>query len=234
MKRLLAVLTLVLALYVPAYALSDEEYIRLKRYPAFAEADRSLASAYNDAKDAMTHLAFEDLRESQREWIDYGRDREARRLIRQNYSRVEAYTEVTRRRTAYIRQQISEHSARTPRPRPSTTRPSTTRPSEPRPRPNRVNADEFAGQYSKGKEVYMAVEWINRTERFMSVRLRCRDEEWTGRGRLHGRELTVESGSKSVTLYFSDDYTIRVNTNEAFRRAMDFDAEGTYKRIYGN
>lgn len=80
----------------------------------------------------------------------------------------------------------------------------------------------------------MAVEWINRTERFMSVRLRCRDEEWTGRGRLHGRELTVESGSKSVTLYFSDDYTIRVNTNEAFRRAMDFDAEGTYKRIYGN
>ena len=229
MKRLFAALALILALYVPAHALSDEEYIRLKRYPAFAEADRSLASAYNDAKDAMTHLAFEDLRESQREWIDYGRDREARRLIRQNYSRVEAYTEVTRRRTAYIRQQISEHSARTPRPRPSTTRPS-----EPRPRPNRVNADEFAGQYSKGKEVYMAVEWINRTERFMSVRLRCRDEEWTGRGRLHGRELTVESGSKSVTLYFSDDYTIRVNTNEAFRRAMDFDAEGTYKRIYGN
>ena len=229
MKRLFAALALILALYVPAHALSDEEYIRLQRYPAFAEADRSLASAYNDAKDAMTHLAFEDLRESQREWIDYGRDREARRLIRQNYSRVEAYTEVTRRRTAYIRQQISEHSARTPRPRPSTTRPS-----EPRPRPNRVNADEFAGQYSKGKEVYMAVEWINRTERFMSVRLRCRDEEWTGRGRLHGRELTVESGSKSVTLYFSDDYTIRVNTNEAFRRAMDFDAEGTYKRIYGN
>ena len=234
MKRLLAALALILALYVPAYALSDEDYIRFRRNPAFAEADRSLASAYNDAKDAMTHTAFEDLRESQREWIDYGRDREARRLIRQNYSRVEAYTEVTRRRTAYIRQQISEHSARTPRPRPSTTRPSTTRPSEPRPRPNRVNADEFAGQYSKGKEVYMAVEWINRTERFMSVRLRCRDEEWTGRGRLHGRELTVESGSKSVTLYFSDDYTIRVNTNEAFRRAMDFDAEGTYKRIYGN
>ena len=241
MKRLLAVLALILALYVPAHALTDEEYIRLKRYPAFAEADRSLASAYNDAKDAMIRSAFEDLRESQREWIDSGRDREARRLIRQDYSRVEAYTEVTRRRTAYIRQQISEHSARTPRPRPSNprpSRPSTTRPSasssEQGVRPDRRNVDSFTGQYSKGREVYMAVEWINRSERFMGVRLRCGNEEWLGRGRLHGREITAESGSKSITLYFSEDYTVRVEPNEAFNRAMDFDAEGRYRRIYSD
>ncbi|MBQ7216222.1 MAG: hypothetical protein IJS39_09600 [Synergistaceae bacterium] len=232
MKRLLAVLTLVLALYVPAYALSDEEYIRLKRYPAFAEADRSLASAYNDAKDAMIHSAFEELRESQRDWIDSGRDREARRLMREDYSRVEAYTEVTRRRTAYIRQQISEHSARTPRPRPSNPRPSTTRPSVTRPSAPRRTADEFTGYFSSSEGVYMAVEWINRADRFMGVRLRCRDEEWFGRGRLHGRELTAESGNKSVTLYFADDHTVRVEPNSAFNRAMDFDAEGRYKRIY--
>ena len=225
MKRLLAVLTLVLALYVPAYALSDEEYIRLKRYPAFAEADRSLASAYNDAKDSMIHSAFEDLRDSQREWIDYGRDREARRLMRQDYSRAEAYTEVTRRRTAYIRQQISEHSARIQR-----TRPSAPRPSRPRPRASEI--DPFTGYFNNDEGVYMAVEWINRADRFMGVRLRCRDEEWFGRGRLHGRELTAESGNKSVTLYFADDHTVRVEPNSAFNRAMDFDAEGRYKRIY--
>ena len=126
MKRLLAALTLILALYVPAYALSDEDYIRFKRNPSFAEADRSLASAYNDAKDAVSHSDFEELRDSQREWIDSGRDREARRLMREDYSRLEAYTEVTRRRAAYIRHFISEHSARRPRTTPTrSTRPST-------------------------------------------------------------------------------------------------------------
>ncbi len=224
MKRLLAAVALILALYVPAYALSDEDYIRFKRNPAFAEADRSLASAYNDAKDSMTHNAFEDLRESQREWVEYGRDREARRLMREDYSRVEAYTEVTRRRVAYIKQQIAEHSARTPRPRPSTPRPTT--------RPRAAEVDPFTGYFNNGEGVYMAVEWINRTERFMGVRLRYRDEEWFGRGRLHGRELTAESGNKYVVLYFVDENTIRVEPNSAFNRAMDFDASGRYKRNY--
>ena len=229
MKRLLSALVLILALYVPAHALSDEEYIRLKRHPAFAEADRSLASAYNDAKDAMTHTAFEDLRESQRDWIDSGRDREARRLMRQDYSRVEAYTEVTRRRVAYIRQQISENSARIPRSRPSEPRPSRPRPSSPR-----STADEFTGYFDKGGDVYMAVQWINRSERFMGVRLRCRDEEWFGRGRMHGSEVTAESGNKTVTLYFVNENTIRVETNGAFKRAMDFDADGRYIRRHSN
>ncbi|MBQ7544127.1 MAG: DUF1311 domain-containing protein [Synergistaceae bacterium] len=227
MKRLLAALTLILALCVPAHALSDEEYIRLKRSPAFAEADRSLASAYNDAKDAMSYSAFEELRESQREWIDYGRDQEASRLMRQDYSRVEAYTEVTRRRTAYIRQQISEYSARTPR-----NRPSTPRPAEPRRNPNRPDFDIFTGQFSKDDDVYMSVQWVNKSSRLMGVRLRCGDEEWFGKGRLHERELTAEAGSKSVTLYFVNANAIRIETNEAFNRAMDFNAEGRYTRLY--
>ena len=229
MKRLLSALVLILALYVPAHALSDEEYIRLKRHPAFAEADRSLASAYNDAKDAMTHTAFEDLRESQRDWIDSGRDKEARRLMRQDYSRVEAYTEVTRRRVAYIRNQIAEHSARIPR-----TRPSRPRPSAPAPHPERPNADAFTGQYSKGRDVYMAVQWINRSQNVMGVRIRCRDEEWIGKGRLHGREFTAEAGSKSLTLHFINANTVDVEPNEAFNRAMDFDAEGRYRRLHSN
>ena len=226
MKRLFAALALILALYVPAHALSDEEYIRLKRYPAFAEADRSLASAYNDAKDSMTRSAFEELRDSQREWLDSGRDREARRLIRQDYSRVEAYTEVTRRRTAYIRQQISEHSARIPSTRPSRPRPGTTRPSTSQGR----TADQFTGYFNKDGNIYMAVQWVNRSKRFMGVRLRYRDQEWFGRGYLHGRELTVESGSSSVTLDFVNEDNIRVSTNEAFQRRMEFDAEGRYRR----
>ena len=224
MKRLLTAVILVMVLCVPAFALSDEEYIRLKRSPAFAEADRSLASAYNDAKDAMNYTDFEELRESQREWIDSGRDREARRLMREDYSRVEAYTEVTNRRVAYIRNEIARHSARTPRPRPSTQRPA----------PQRVTPDSFTGQFSNGKDVYMSVQWVNKSQRFMGVRLRYRDEEWFGRGSLHGRELTAESGRKSVTLHFVNENTVTVETNEAFNRAMDFDAEGRYRRLHSN
>ena len=225
MKRLLAALILILALYVPAYALSDEDYIRFKRNPAFAEADRSLASAYNDAKDAMTHSDFEDLRESQREWIDSGRDREARRLMREDYSRVEAYTEVTRRRTDYIRREISKHSARTPK-----TRPSSQRPSRPE-HDNLREADDFTGYFSKSGEIYMAVQWVNRSQRFMGVRLRYRDEEWFGRGYLHGRELTVEAGRASVTLNFVNKDVIQVSTNEIFQNRMDINAEGRYRRM---
>ena len=220
MKRFLTAIILVMVLCVPAFALSNEDYIRFKRYPAFAEADRSLTSAYNDAKDSMSYTDFEELRESQREWIDSGRDREARRLMREDYSRVEAYTEVTNRRVAYIRNEIARHSARTPRPRPSTQRPTT----------QRFDPDSFTGQFNNGKDVYMAVQWINKSQNFMGVRLRYRDEEWFGRGRLHGRELTAESGRKTVTLHFVNENTIRVETNEAFERAMEFDAEGRYRR----
>ena len=219
MKRLLTAIVLVMVLCVPAFALSDEEYIRLKRYPAFAEADRSLASAYNDAKDAMNYIDFEELRKSQREWLDSGRDREARRLMRENYSRVEAYTEVTNRRVAYIRNETARHSARTPRRRPAAAQ---------RPAPQRPDYDSFTGYFHNDNGVYMAVQWINRP--VMGVRLRYRDEEWFGRGRLHGRELTAESGRKSVTLHFVNANTIRVETNEAFDRAMGFEAEGRYRR----
>ena len=209
MKRLLAALILILALYVPAHALSDEDYIRLKRYPAFAEADRELTQAYNKAKESMTYADFQELRESQREWIESGRDREARRLMREEYTRVEAYTEVTRNRAAYIRREISEHSESASRPRPS---------------------NAFTGYFNNGKDVYMVVQWINKLQDFMGVRFRYRDEEWFGRGKLHGRELTAESGNKSVTLHFVNANTIRVETNEAFNLAMGFDAEGRYRR----
>ena len=222
MKRLLAALTLILALYVPAHALSDEDYIRLKRYPAFAEADRELTQAYNKAKESMTYADFQELRESQREWIESGRDREARRLMREEYTRVEAYTEVTRNRAAYIRREISEHSESASRPRPSTQRPRT--------RAQEQDSDAFTGYFNNGKDVYMVVQWINKLQDFMGVRFRYRDEEWFGRGKLHGKELTAESGNKSVTLHFVNANTIRVETNEAFNLAMGFDAEGRYRR----
>ena len=230
MKRILAALTLILALSVPAHALTDEEYIRLKRAPTFAEADRELTRAYNAAKDSMTYSAFEELRESQREWLESGRDTEARRLMREEYSRIEAYTEVTRRRAAYIRQEISEHSA-------GTSRSSTQKTSTPRqstPRQSRQDSDTFTGYFDNGNDVHMSVQWINKTQRVMGVRLRCSDEEWFGKGRLNGRELTVEAGSKSVTLHFVNANAIRVETNEAFDRAMDFNAAGRYRRMYSD
>ena len=219
MKRLLTALALIMVLCVPAHALTDAEYIRLKRSPEFTQADRELTKAYNDAKDSMRASDFEKLRDEQREWIDYGRDEHARSLMRNDdYSRIEAYTEATRARTREIRKAIAD----SPRPR-----------TRPRPRPEPQTVD-YSGYFNKGKDVYMSVQYINKADKFMGVRLRYRDEEWFGRGRLHGKELTASSGNKSVTLYFVNNNTINVETNEAFNRAMGFDAEGRYRRNNGN
>ncbi len=165
---------------------------------------------------------FERLRDEQREWLDYGRDEHARRLMRNDYSRIEAYTEATRVRTREIRKAVADSPRPRPRPRPST---NTNTRSEP-------SIDGFTGYFNNGNDVYMSVQWINRAERFMGVRLRHRDEEWFGRGRLRGKELTAESGNKIVTLYFVNNNNIRVETNESFKRAMEFDAEGRYRRNY--
>lgn len=237
MKRLLAALTLILTLYVPAHALSNEEYSRLRRDSAFAEADRELLRVYSSAKASMTHTAFEELRESQREWLDYGRDQAARRLMRQDYSRAEAYTEATRRRTAYIRHEISSSSARPSHPSTSVSRPSApsygiSRPSAPRPNiPSYDEADKFIGDFSKGDGgIKMSVQWYNRSAGIMEIRLTYHNDEWIGRGRLHGKDLIAESGRSSLEVRFINENTVHASMTKEFQREFRFNAEGMYKR----
>ena len=60
MKRLLFVLTLMLVLSAPAFALSDAEYLRMKKSSKFfADADMFSSDAYGNVKDVMPRSEFE-------------------------------------------------------------------------------------------------------------------------------------------------------------------------------
>lgn len=98
MKRFMSALVLITVLCVPAFALSDAEFLEMKEDPKFAEADSQLNTAYNNAKKSMTKAHFAHLKELQLNWIQYGRDEEAERLMEEGHSRLSAYTEVTKSR----------------------------------------------------------------------------------------------------------------------------------------
>ena len=99
MKRLLSIVAVVLVFAVPAFALSDAEYLRMKKSSAdFAEADEFLSDAYNNVKSVMSRSEFASIKEEQREWIKSGRDEAARAFMDEGYSKVEAYTKATEER----------------------------------------------------------------------------------------------------------------------------------------
>lgn len=106
MKRFLSALALIMLLCVPAFALSDGEYLKMKKDPAFKTADGHLSKAYSQAKTSMSKTAFEKLKDEQRQWVTDGRDKEAKSLIRDGYDKLDAYTQVTRRRACEIYSKI--------------------------------------------------------------------------------------------------------------------------------
>ena len=99
MKRLMSIIAVVLVFAVPAFALSDAEYLRMKKSSAnFAEADEFLSDAYNNVKSVMSRSEFASIKEEQREWIKSGRDEAARAFMNEGYSKMEAYTKATEER----------------------------------------------------------------------------------------------------------------------------------------
>ena len=96
MKRLFLIFTLIFVFCVPAFALSDAEYLRMKKSSAaFAEADEFLSDAYNNVKSVVPGSVFKEIREEQREWIRVGRDEAAREYMNDGYSKIKAYTKAT-------------------------------------------------------------------------------------------------------------------------------------------
>ncbi|MBR1486430.1 MAG: DUF1311 domain-containing protein, partial [Synergistaceae bacterium] len=96
MKKFFSVLMLLLLISAPAFALSDAEYLKMKKNSqSFARADRKLTNVWNKLKKSMPDYAFEELQKNQREWIKRGRDNAAKKYIKEGYSRTEAYTLAT-------------------------------------------------------------------------------------------------------------------------------------------
>lgn len=208
MKRFIAA-ALILVMSVPAFALSDAEYLRMKKDPDFAEADERLNELYERAEASMNPENFAKLRREQRKWLAHGRDELAKKLIRENYSRLLAYTEVTKIRAQEIYNELTLDS---------------------------LHTDGINGYYdSEGDEgtVYLYVAWKDRKAKLLEVRLSCNGEDWNGEGHLSGHDLTAFYGTTRAHLTFVDHDTVRIETNGAFHRAVGFDAELEYSRHYG-
>ncbi|MBQ7592891.1 MAG: hypothetical protein IJU48_00895, partial [Synergistaceae bacterium] len=184
MKRLFAVLTLLFLFASPAFALSDAEYLKMKRnYPKFARSDRNLTRVWNELKKDLSTKDFRELQKNQREWIAKGRDDAANEYIDRGYSRVEAYIAATNDRAdalpqiaADIKQGLYDEPER---PKKSRTTPKVKEPEpEPDPEPEynddenddddddnrgeieeeRFDGEPIAGNYSRrDKKAFMTV-----------------------------------------------------------------------------
>ncbi len=96
MKKILAGLMLVVLSASVSFALTDAEYLKMKKTNAnFARADKRLSQVWKQLKGSLSKAVFTELQEYQREWIDSGRDIEAQGLMDEGYSRVAAYTIAT-------------------------------------------------------------------------------------------------------------------------------------------
>ena len=99
MKRFIFGLFLAVFFISPAFALSDSEYLRMKKDSNFAAADKELSRVYNQARKSLSKEEAERLKKVQLDWIELERDQKANNLIEaQGYSRIAAYTEVTQDR----------------------------------------------------------------------------------------------------------------------------------------
>ena len=98
MKRLLAAV-LVLLLSVPSFALSDAEYLRMRKSSAdFARADKRLSTVWTNLKKSLPKNVFTRLQAEQREWIESERDKAAEKYMTRGRDRDEAYALATNRR----------------------------------------------------------------------------------------------------------------------------------------
>lgn len=96
MKKMFAVLVLVMLAVSPAFALSDSSYIKMKKNsPEFARADKRLSNVWTNLKKSLPKRVFTELQKNQREWIASGRDEAADEYMDEGYSRAEAYTMAT-------------------------------------------------------------------------------------------------------------------------------------------
>lgn len=97
------VVIMCLSLTSIAVALSDPEYLQMKRdSPEYAMAEAKLQKVWNELKSSMSKSAYSYLLDEQREWIGRGRDEAASGYIYKGYSRIEAYTMATIDRANYL------------------------------------------------------------------------------------------------------------------------------------
>ena len=147
MKRFVSALMLVFLLTLPAFGLSDSEYLRMRKSSSdFARADKRLNQVWANLKKSLPRSVFTQLDKIQREWVKSGRDDEAASLMDDGYSKAEAYAIVTNDRAdslpqiaASIREELRNvRNSSQPRKTPSRKPEPKPAPKAPEPKPRRT------------------------------------------------------------------------------------------------
>lgn len=213
MRRLFFVIVAVFMISAPAFALSDAEYLKMKKNPEFARADRELTKAYNEAKKVMSESEFAGFRQSQRDWVAKQRDVRAKTFMEDGYSRVEAYTKATLERAEGIRARL--HVIQT------------------------CVIDDVGeiddAYFDNGKGSFLHLSLVSRAQFWFEVSFAGQGDKVVMMGYFDPDDNTIrldDDGLQAV-LTFSDKDTLSVKVNGAFRRAFTVDANGTYTRHYG-
>ena len=212
MKRLIAVIAIILVFAVPAFALSDAEYLKMKKDPKFAAADKELTRAYNEAKKSMTKEDFAEFKKDQRQWIARDRDVRAKTFMEDGYSKVEAYTEATLERARGIRAMLSAATLEL------------------------IDVREIDdAYYDNGKNSYLHLSLYDYSGMAFEVNFSGQGDkiELDGVYDYDNKTMDASDGDLKATLTFIDEDTVRVKVNSPFRRAFSVDADGTYERHYG-
>ena len=259
MKRFFAVLALVLLSAGTAFALSDAEYLRMRRNSAaFAKADKKLNQAWAKLRKSLPKNVFAELEEYQHEWIASGRDIEAQSFMNEGYTRVEAYTMATNDRAEALPKlaqdlrrntNTSRTSSQTPKPE-SKPKPSDqpVQKPEPEPEPNPepdVEDDGLesqplsdpAGEYASDN-AFMTVKVLDYGSMEAEVTIsRWKDEvSWKASGWIDDGVLELSDSRYStcqVTITFDPDRARVVPSDSedwAKATADDFVIRGTYMK----
>ena len=246
MRRLISALTLIFLLTVPAFGLSDSEYLRMRKSSSdFARADKRLNQVWANLKKSLPKNVFTQLDKLQREWVKSGRDDEAAILMDDGYSRMEAYTMATNDRADALPKIASElreslKGKKTPKPNP---KPAKVPEPEPEPEPDEeddspLRSTEIEGEYQNDSG-FLTVRIIDSSTDEVEITFsRFKDgTHWTAKGWIEGGVLELSDKDYSecqATLTFTAgrvkvDITDTNDWNEAI--APDFVLKGTYRKL---
>ncbi|MBQ7268201.1 MAG: DUF1311 domain-containing protein [Synergistaceae bacterium] len=244
MKRLISALMLVFLMSLPAFAISDSEYLRMRKSSSdFARADKRLNQVWSGLKKSLPKNVFSQLAKSQSEWVKSGRDEAAEQYISDGYSRMEAYTMATNDRADdlpkiadSIRKELKNKRS-TPQAQKTPERRPEPEPDEPEEPGAPLSSSEIAGEYQSATG-FVSVRIIDlNTDEAEVTFSRFKDgTHWTARGWIEENVIELsdsEYSSCQATLTFSrKSVKVEVSETDDWNEAIapDFVVAGTYRK----